>query len=480
MQTKISNQQKIKHLYNRAGFGISPLDIKEVGHKSVEKAVKELFVQSKNIYPLQIVTAEQMRLEREEKKDSKQTFTQSSTPQERIKTIIKDRIESIKSLNLAWVSQMVSGNAMLREKMTLFWHGHFACRSNNAYFMQIQNNTLRKHALGKFGDLLMAISKDAAMLGFLNNKQNRKDSPNENFAREVMELFTLGRDHYTEQDIKNAARAFTGWQFRHDGEFFFNQRQHDEGEKTFFGKTGNFTGEDILTTILENKQTARFITTKIYQYFVNEKPDPTIINSLSDQFYKSDYDIAQLMESIFTADWFYQSSIIGSRVKSPVELLVGLQQTFTIQFQETQNIIFLQKVLGQTLLNPPNVAGWKEGKNWIDSSSLLFRMQLPELLFQSAEVKVEAKEEGDVNTAYLNNRKGKTIQASANWAGLQDAFMKVKDTETLDALASYLLSLPITLAQKDLIWRRADKSSKEALIKSLSSALVSLPEYQLC
>jgi uncharacterized protein (DUF1800 family) len=295
-----------------------------------------------------------------------------------------------------------------------------------------------------------------------------------------MELFTLGRGNYTEKDIRHAARAFTGWQFRGNGEFFFNERQHDAGNKTFFGKTGNFTGEDILQMLLENKQTARFITSKIYRYFVNDTPDETIIAVLSEQFYRSGYDIAQLMKSIFTADWFYQPSAIGSRIKSPVELLVGMQQTFGIQFQESQNQIFLQRVLGQLLLYPPSVAGWKEGRNWIDSSSLLFRMQLPELIFRSAEVQMNTKEDGDVNTAGLARRRGRNIQATANWTALQQAFQHVKETDTLDVLASYLLSYPITLKQKDMIWREADRSNREKFIQSLSVALISLPEYQLC
>ncbi len=480
MQKKITNEQKIKHLYHRASFGISPAKLDDLEHRSVERVVRELFVQSRAVKPLSVVTAGDVRMAMEAIKAFKSAPTKEETPREKVKAFIKDRMEDMKAVNLAWLNQMVSGETALREKMTLFWHGHFACRNNNAFFMQTQNNTLRKHALGKFGDLLMAVSKDAAMLAFLNNRQNRKDSPNENFAREVMELFTLGRGKYTEHDIKNAARAFTGWQFRADGEFFFNAQQHDAGSKTFFGKTGNFTGEDILQMLLENKQTARFITTKIYRYFVNDTPDEAIITNLSDQFYRSNYDIGQLMESIFTADWFYQPGTIGSRVKSPVELLVGLQQTFGIQFKEEQNQIFIQRVLGQMLLHPPSVAGWKEGRNWIDSSSLLFRMQLPELVLKSAEVRVSAKEEGDVNTAYLTNRKGSTFQTSANWSAMQQAFKKVKETEALEVLARYLLSYPITLTQKDMLWRKADKSTKEKLIKSLSLELISLPEYQLC
>ncbi len=386
----------------------------------------------------------------------------------------------MRDLNVGWLQQMVHTDAVLREKMTFFWHGHFACHIRQPYLMQMQNNTLRTHALGKFGDLLMAISKDAAMLNFLDNHKNRKDSPNENFAREVMELFTLGIGNYTENDIKNAARAFTGWQFNQQGEFYFNERQHDVGSKTIFGKTGNFTGEDVLRMLLENKQTARFITTKIYRYFANDQPDEKIIASLSNTFYQSDYDISKLMHEIFTSDWFYSEKNIGSRVKNPIELLVGLRTTFAIDFRSPQNQIFIQRVLGQLLFYPPNVSGWKEGKNWIDSSSLLFRMQLPELMFTSAESQIADKDDADVNLKYLSGKKGRTFQTNINWIPYTQAFTKVPQDKLLDTLTTYLLSYPLTEKQKNLVWQKADKRSQETLIRSISSALTSLPEYQLC
>lgn len=175
------------------------------------------------------------------------------------KKIRDDSRDNLRDLNLKWVDAMVNSQAQLREKMSLFWHGHFACRIQNGFYQQELLQIIRNHALGNFGDMLKAVSKSAAMLQFLNNQQNRKSHPNENFAREVMELFTLGRGNYTEDDVKEAARAFTGWGFNLKGEFVFRKFQHDTGSKTFLGRTGNFDGDDILNILLENKQTANYI-----------------------------------------------------------------------------------------------------------------------------------------------------------------------------------------------------------------------------
>lgn len=275
--------------------------------------------------------------------------------------------------------------------------------------------------MGKFGDLLLAISKDHGMLQFLNNQQNRNNSPNENFAREVMELFTLGHGNYTEKDIKKAARAFTGWGVNLKGEFVFRTNQHDDGEKTFQGKTSNFKGEDIPKIILQNPKTSTFSCTKIYRFFVNENPDNQIIEQMAKRFRSTDYDIADLMEFTFKSDWFYLPENIGTRIKSPVELLVGLQRNFCINFQQKQSVLFVQKALGQILFYPPNVAGWAGGKSWIDSSTLMTRMKLPEIIFKDSEITFRPKDEGDVDTENLS-KKIKQIQANTDWTVFQNSF----------------------------------------------------------
>src|SRR5437773_9921766 len=191
------------------------------------------------------------------------------------------------------------------------------------------------------------------MLNFLNNNQNRKDHPNENFAREVMELFTLGRGNYTEDDIKQAARAFTGWGANIKGEFIFRKFQHDDGSKTVLGKTENVDGDEVLEILLQQKQTAKYISQKIYKFFVNDNPDPEKVNWLANRFYENDYDISKLLEDIFTSDWFYDEKNIGCKIKSPIELIVGIQIMLPMKIENEEALLMTQRVLAQIICYPP-------------------------------------------------------------------------------------------------------------------------------
>ncbi len=480
---KLTRQQQTRYLFSRAGFGATPTELDEASRKPLRKVVRQLISDSEAVTELKVVEPE----ENESKKQLKGMFREGQLDQDMLKERIRQNTEKVRDLNLQWLDRMATGKSALREKMALFWHGHFACRTmgRNPLFMQQYANTIRKNALGTFGDLLMAVSKEPAMLQFLNNQQNRKDAPNENFAREVMELFTLGRGNYSEHDIKETARAFTGWQFTPEGQFVFRERVHDEGEKTIFGKTGAFTGEDVVAMLLQNQQTARFITAKIYRFFVNETEDKQRVDELAAQFYKSGYDIAGLMEAIFTADWFYDPKNVGAHIKSPVELLAGLRHTLGIQFEQPQSQIFVQRTLGQVLFYPPNVAGWPGGKNWIDSSSLLFRMQLPNYVLKSADVLVRPKDDGDVNTQPLARKGGQQFRTTVNWADFETAFAKTPDADLTNAIAGTLLPFPLRAEQQLLIEKQTkpglnglDQTRSER-IYILTAALMSLPEYQL-
>ncbi|AUD05223.1 DUF1800 domain-containing protein [Spirosoma pollinicola] len=475
---KLTKQQQTRYLFARACFGATSAELEEATRKPLRKVVRQLFGDSKTVSELSVVKPE----ENETKKQLKGQFRDGQLDKDMLKERIRDNAEKVRDLNLQWLDQMATSKAALREKMALFWHGHFACRAQgrNPLFMQQYANTIRQNALGKLGDLLMAVSKEPAMLQFLNNQQNRRNAPNENFAREVMELFTLGRGNYSEHDIKEAARAFTGWQFTPEGQFVFRERIHDEGDKTIFGKTGAFKGEDIIAMLLENKQTARFITSKIYRFFVNETEDKKQVDALAEQFYKSGYDISDLMETIFLADWFYDAKNVGAHIKSPVELLVGLRHTLGVQFDQPQPQIFVQRTLGQLLFYPPNVAGWPGGKNWIDSSSLLFRMQLPNYILKATEVTVQPKEDGDVNTQLLARKGNAKFRTTVNWADFENAFTKSSDTELIDSIATVLLPFPLRPDQRTLLESQTKSGqTRPERIQTLTAALMSLPEYQL-
>src|SRR5258708_21522973 len=251
----MTNQDKTKHLCNRASFGCTPSD--------KGKQVKSFFVKSDSLID----------------GISKPELPDIPSDKMKFKDIFQDSRENLMKLNLAWLEKLRSTEDPLREKMVLFWHNHFSCRTLIPYLAQRQNNLQRKHALGNFADMLLEISKDPAMLQFLNNQQNRKNHPNENFAREVMELFTLGRGNYSETDIKEAARAFTGWGFNAKGEYQFREKQHDFDIKTFPGQTKHFTGDDIIPTILQDTQTAKFISQKIISSFVSQEiPSVTLVD----------------------------------------------------------------------------------------------------------------------------------------------------------------------------------------------------------
>lgn len=468
----------MRYLFSRAGFGATPNELEEASRNPLRKMVRQLFKDSNIVTDLKVVEPD----ENESKKQLKGLLRNGQLDREMLKERIRENAEKVRDLNLLWLDQMATGRAALREKMALFWHGHFACRTvgRNPLFTQQYVNTLRQNALGRFGDLLMAVSKEPAMLQFLNNQQNRKNAPNENFAREVMELFTLGRGNYSERDIKEAARAFTGWQFTPEGQFVFRERVHDEGEKTIFGKTGAFKGDDVIAMLLENRQTARFITAKLYRFFVNETEDKKRVDELAEQFYKSQYDITDLMETIFNTDWFYDPKNVGAHIKSPVELLAGLRRTLGVRFDQPQPQIFVQRTLGQLLFYPPNVAGWPGGKNWIDSSSLLFRMQLPSYVLKAADVAIRPKDEGDVNTQLLARKGNNKFHATVNWADFENAFTKISDAELIDALASTLLPFSLRADQRTLIEKQTKpEQTRSERIQTLTAALMSLPEYQL-
>lgn len=458
----MDNLKLIKHLYARAGFGLCFSDKSEERH-SVKKEVKGLFKASESNEPLTIV---------QENIDYTKIMAGDMLSK---KKAIEQQRQQEKDLNLGWINKMSTTDSQLREKMTLFWHNHFACRTNNAFYAQQLNNIQRTYALGNFRDLLLAVSKSPAMLQFLNNQQNHKGHPNENFARELMELFTIGRGNYTEQDIKESARAFTGWGFDKDGVFKVRPFQHDDGEKTFMGKTGNLNGEDIINRLLEQKQTAVFISNKLYKYLVNEVPDATHVNEMADVFYKANYEIKPLLEHVFTVDWFYDHKNIGNMIKSPVNFLVGLNRQFYITYQRPEVLLEFQRALGQVLFNPPNVAGWPGGKNWIDSSSLMYRLKIPSMVLDGGLIDFAGKTdpEDEAYLATMRNRQAAVstkVQAQPNW----DKFLQSipKNLSKTD-IAQFMLEPTLNAALQNAAAQSTD-------IKTLAIELVSTPEYQLC
>lgn len=455
----MNNFLKNKHLASRAGFGVHHSDIEKLKNGNQKKLYEELKATS-GYKPIEIEAY-------------KITYPQY---QEMSKATDKKPVNQFNknhnaAVGKAWQDLMINSPYQLQEKMALFWHGHFATRIQQSLFNVEIINIFRKNALGSFRDLVFEVSKSPAMLSFLNNQQNKKAKANENFARELMELFTLGRGNlYTEKDIKESARAFTGWSYDENGLFRENLKQHDPGEKEFLGKRGNFTGTDIINMILEKPECAEFITRKIYKYLVNETPDEKLIKSLSQKFYESDYQILTLLDEIFLSNWFYSETNIGARVKSPIDLIVGIRRIMPMDTKDGNTIYNFERLLGQQLLQPPNVAGWPSGTEWIDSSTLLLRMKIPSVMAGYKTLDVEPKPNDDVNMGRGENKvvvNKNQNKISIHWESINH----ILDED----LFSLLLPNPTEKLRNMINEFNNDKSRQHLMI-----SIISTPEYQLC
>lgn len=460
-------QKKVQHLYARAAFGAHPFEVRQQQSKSIPALVKELMDDSAAIRPLDQV------------KDPTRNSSKKVSDFKLGLLFLRSRRE-LSKLNLTWLERMAKGPGRLREKMTFFWHDHFATHTPIAYLMQKQNNLLREHALGSFRQMLHGIARDPAMLIYLNNQQNKKGHPNENFAREVMELFTLGEGNYTEQDIKEAARAFTGWTVNRQGEYEFIEKEHDFGEKTVLGKTAPFSGEEIIDLLLEQRQTAVYITGKILRFFVNENPPAAKVEEFADIFYQSDYDIGELMVRLFVSNWFYEAQNIGCLVKSPVELFVYYMRLLQLEMRMDRLILTGQRALGQVLFFPPNVSGWPSGAQWVDSSSLIVRMKLPLLILGLDEYEIEVKPEFEaMGTDASENKIPKIFKAKVSWKDMLKVFNPKPDKDLVDAILDSVLQCPTYAIDRENLLSFADRSDKFSTIKTLIIRTMALPEFQM-
>lgn len=299
------------------------------------------------------------------------------------------------ALRAWWYREMLDTRSPLTEHMTLFWHNHFVSSQQKVKSPQLlyrQNVLLRQYALGNFGTLLHAVAKDPAMLLYLDNATNRRGHPNENFAREVMELFTLGMGNYTEQDVREAARAFTGWSLNRDsGEFRFYPGMHDSGEKTVLGRSGNLDGDAVLDILLAQPQTSEFIVQKLWREFISATPDRAEVKRWAKIFRERNYEIAPVLRAMFISDAFYAPANRAALIKSPVELMVGTLRQFSMSDADTRLLVLAGRQLGQDIFAPPNVKGWPGGEDWINSTTLLARKQVLERIFRGEEMPTQPR-----------------------------------------------------------------------------------------
>ncbi len=369
-----------------------------------------------------------------------------------------------------WLRRMVEGPYPLQEKLTLFWHGHFTTSAKDersASLMWNQNELLRRQAAGNFGTFVKKISRDPAMLDYLNNSQNRKAHPNENYARELMELFTLGIGNYTEDDIKQVARAFTGW--AHDGDdFVYRKFDHDDGEKNVFGARGNFDGDDVVDLILNQTACPTYIAGRLYHYFVTDDLEETLRSSLGEVFREARYEIRPLLRTLFSSKAFYQANVIGAQIKSPIQLLVGTVRLLDRPMPPVNQINGMLNQMGQAPLYPPNVKGWPGGHTWISTSTLFVRYNTC-LWLTGAESSV----------ALGANLKGAGANRNARPLGFDPPGANAVES-AVDTWVDRLVQRPIDPAKRQTLIQSMKGRATESAIRSMIQLIVSMPEYQLC
>jgi uncharacterized protein (DUF1800 family) len=369
--------RRAAHLLRRAGFGGTEADVARYAAMPVGDAVESLV----RFAPTSSLPAPDNVFSPEELLDQygPRGFRALPAPEKRAlqKEIRERSVESTLSLQLWWLNRMLATPAPLQERMALYFHGHFTTaavqKGVSPKLVLAQNQLFRNAALGNLRELTRAISTNTAMLLYLDGAENVAAHPNENFARELMELFTLGVDHYTEMDVRESARAWTGWKFdRFTQTATFYPNLHDDGVKTFLGKTGNFGGDDIVNIIFAQPQCARFFATSLLSAFVYDDPEPELIDGVAALLRKHDFELAPVMSAILRSNVFYSDRAYRALVKSPVEFVVGTYKTLGLaQFDAT--IQPRLKQMGQVLFYPPNVAGWPGGANWLTSDMMIAR-----------------------------------------------------------------------------------------------------------
>ncbi len=464
---------KAAHLLNRAGFGGTVDEIQRAVQDGPRATVDRLLAfpdlpaeeQGKDVpdlsslvdYPADFRAMRQVLASK----------TPDEQRQYRQKLMAANR-DAVQIISQWWLARMGRGPYPLQEKLALFWHGHFttsAREERSALLMWQQNELLRRMAAGNFADFVRAVARDPAMLDYLNNQQNRKQRPNENFARELMELFTLGIGNYSETDIKEAARAFTGW--GHDGDdFIFRRNDHDFGVKRFMGRVGNLDGEDIISIILEHPACARYIAVKLFRFFAHDEPDAALSDALGGLLRESRYNLRPLLRTILMSRAFYSPQAIGAQIKSPIQLVVGTSRLLGVPLPTDRRLTNALTQMGQVPLMPPNVQGWPGGRTWINTATLLARSNT--LLWLSG---------GDAP----GSAPARPLPARTAAPPYVAAVKASGPAELVDGWLARLIQRPVDSRKRQvLIDSTGPNVDNPIVVRRLVQLILSMPEYQLC
>jgi uncharacterized protein (DUF1800 family) len=478
------NYTAAAHLLNRAGFGGPPDQIEKIAALPPEQAVSQLLdydripdntpnpewakpdpERAERLRALRMASPEQRRqVQREQQQKQQQRLTE---------------------LRGWWLQRMANGPRPLQEKLTLFWHGHFATsmvKVRDAYLMWRQNDLFRRLGAGNWQELLVEVAKDPAMLVWLDQAQSRKEHPNENFAREVMELFALGEGHYTEKDVTEAARALTGWSYDRRTQCSVERPAwHDSGEKIIFSQRGDFGPEDFLRLVVAHPQAPRFITGKLWTFFAGEEPPPALANALANSFRASGFCFKPLLRAMFSSQEFYASGIIRKQVKSPVHWLVGAVRVLERELPPPQVCVALTRNLGQNLFAPPNVKGWDGGLSWITTNTLLSRYNEAATLLDGDVSVLRTTPAGQNRSQSVDRRWQRSRVGEVQVSKLfKDSELSSSDT-LIQALEKRLLQGRLKPEREKIVrdFLSAEGSLTEAVVLDAMRLVMSTPEFQL-
>ncbi|HWG47481.1 MAG TPA: DUF1800 domain-containing protein [Gemmataceae bacterium] len=442
------NLQRVGHLYRRAAFGATHSQLESGLKAGPDALIAQLF---KGGPGLAEFDAEMEPLARN-----------------------IERYNDAAHMRAWWLTRMLHSPHPLQEKITLFWHNHFAtsyAKVQSARFMLGQYELMRRHALGNFAELLHEMSSDPAMLIWLDTRNSKKGSPNENYARELMELFSLGIGHYTEKDIREAARAFTGWEIQ-GAKVVFNKNQHDDGKKTVLGQTGNWKGADIVRICLEQKAAPPFLVGKLYRFLLSETVPATaeLLTPLAEQFKQSGYDFGALLKTMLSSNLFFSPIVYRTRVKSPVDFVLGIVRGLEGKIGTTALSQSLEQ-LGQNIFSPPSVKGWDGSRTWLNGQTLLFRQNLALALTSTQDVRFGRRTDPAILARKYDKKSDTDLVDFFLRLFLQGDVAAETRTHLLDYQQhAHQLPMPV-------YWTATDAADHR--IRALCHLVLSLPEFQL-
>ena len=484
------NEATAAHLLNRAGFGATPNEIETARQKGLTGTVHDLVEVKADAASVPAPAWAHPRNIRAQRMEIKAAKDSGENFRSKIREVRMMEGDEMIDLRRWWLDRMLNGPAPLLEKMTLFWHGHFATsiqKVRDAYWMWLQNDTLRRNALGNFANLVKKISRDPAMMIYLDLQQSRQEHPNENWARELMELFTVGIGNYNEQDIRESARAFTGYRIDFTTQQFrFAPFQQDHGPKKFMGRSGNLNGDEIIDILVSKPACAQFIGRKLWRFFAEDEPPPAIVDSVAATIRQHNFEMRPVLRAIFGSSEFYSDRAMGSQIKSPVQYIVQTSKMLNAPAPPPLAAQNAMRQMGQILFAPPNVKGWDGGKQWISTSTLLFRYNFANYLINGdailpANVR-QPQQRADVGFGRAAQYAEQIKRDPIDVAKLVPANLRAKPRDVVDLLAKRFFQTRPAQKEMDAFVQLLESRGPDitdANLREVIHLMMSTPQFQL-